>query len=130
MIELQSPQLFTSTPVQPETFTLTLPPPPVPLLIPLSRSHEYLTTSTGKSPAAVRQYSHPSYFDWNQSQWLNMDGILHEFTPAIFGEVLPPPEHSPNIFLPPLETSSTEQLEGSQERAASSATIVIPEVSF
>ena len=68
LTELQSPQLVTSTPVQPETFTLTLPPPPVPSLTPLSRSHEYLTTPTGKSPAAVRQYSQPSYFDWNQSQ--------------------------------------------------------------
>ena len=32
LTELQSPQLVTSTPVQPETFTLTLPHPPVPIL--------------------------------------------------------------------------------------------------
>ena len=98
LTELQSPQLVTSTPVQPEMFTLTLPHPLVPTLTPLSRSHEYLTTPTGKSPAAVRQYSHPSYFDWNQSKWLNMDGIPHEIPPTMFGEILPPPEHSPDFF--------------------------------
>ena len=130
LTELQSPQLVTSTPVQPETFTLTLPHPPVPTLTPLSRSHENLTTPTGKSPAAVRQYSHPSYFEWNQSQWLNMDGISHEIPPTMFGEMLPPPEHSPDLFLPPLEASSTEQLEESRKRAASSATNDIPEVSY
>ena len=73
--ELQSPQLVTSTPVQPETFTLTLPHPPVSLLTPFSRSHECLTTLTGKSPAAVRQYSHPSYFDWNQSQYKKTEAL-------------------------------------------------------
>ena len=66
LTELQSPQLVTSTLVEPETFTITLPHSPVPTLTPLSRSHEYLTTPTGKSPAAVRQNSHLSYFDWNQ----------------------------------------------------------------
>ena len=111
-------------------FTLTLPHPPVPTLTPLSRSHEYLTTPTGKSPAAVRQNSHPSCFDWNQSQWLNMDGILHELLPTMFDGVLPPPEQSPDLFLPPLEVSWTVQLEESRKRAASSATIDILEVSF
>ena len=89
-----------------------------------------MTTPTGKSSAAVRQYSHPSYFEWNQSQWLNMDGISHEIPPTMFGEMLPPPEHSPDLFLPPLEASSTEQLEESRKRAASSALNDIPEVSF
>ena len=50
--------------------------------------------------------------------------------PNMFGEILPPPEHSLDLFLPPLEASSTEQLVESRKRAASSATIVIPEVSF
>ena len=59
-----------------------------------------------------------------------MDGISHEIPPTMFGGMRPPPEHSPDLFLPPLEASSTEQLEESRKRAASSATNDIPQVSF
>ena len=54
-----------------------------------------------------------------------MDGISHEHAPTMLGEILPPPEHSPDVFLPPHEASSTEQHEESRKRAASSATIDI-----
>ena len=60
----------------------------------------------------------------------NMDGISHELPPAMFGEVLPQREHLLDILLPPLEDSSTEQLEESRKRVASSATIDNPEVNF
>ena len=48
-----------------------------------------------------------------------MDRISHEILPALFGEVLPQPEHSPDLFFPPLEVSPAEQLEKSRKRAAS-----------
>ena len=69
LTELQFSQLVTSTPVQqqPETFTFTLPRHLVPILNTLSQSYDCLTTPTGRNPAVVRQNSHPTRFDWNQS---------------------------------------------------------------
>ena len=132
LTELQTPQLVTSTPLhqQHETFTLTLPPPPVPILTPVSRSYEYLTTPTGKNPVALRQYSQPSNFEWDHSQWLNTDGIPHEIPSALYNEFLPPSEHSPEIFPPPVEAPPTDQLEESRKRAACSTNVDIPEVSI
>ena len=64
LTELQSPQLVTSTPVQQQTDTIifTLPHHPVPILTPLSRSYDYLTTPFRKESCCSSPILTPDKF--------------------------------------------------------------------